>query len=722
MKRSRSATRAERQAGKEKEEIPKQIALPEDDDSDDSDTEWREEDLSEGDETPSDLDSDDVDDEDDTPSLRGDDATSATSSTWEIDPVYDSDTSDEETVNTIGNVPLRWYEDEDHIGYTITGDKILKPKDMDELEKFLAQVEDPDLWRSVVDGKEGGMNVKLTNEQLEMLERIKNNMFPDAEYDPYQPTVEWFTSKVEQHPLSSAPEPKRRFIPSKWEAQRILRMVRAIRRQRQLPESEKAKLQKKDETESVYDIWGEERDTKLDDIMYIPPPKAPLPGNEESYNPPEEYLLSQEEIEAKKEEDPDAKLFVPKKYESLRTVPAYDRFIQERFDRCLDLYLCPRMIKKKMDVDPESLIPKLPRPDELKPFPSTLSIVYEGHEGKVTSISVDPSGQWLASGSADNTVRIWEVSTGRCRRLYRFQGFVRCVSWNPSKTLCLLGVAADNHVYVLNPKLGRQDIIEETDGLLQQTSSAAKSRLEKQQQEKKACHWSFMASPSFDGATKEGEDGSEESDKKKGVKTGRSEVGVAVSLRFAKPINWITWHRKGDYFASVSAEAGSTAVMIHQLSKHHSQSPFRKSLGIVQSVLFHPNRPFLLVATQRYVRIYNLSTQTLLKTLQPGVKWISSMDIHPKGDNVIIGSYDRRFCWFDLDLSVKPYKTLRYHKSALRSVAFHKRYPLFASCSDDGTLNVFHGMVYNDLMQNPLLVPLKSIPAHAMKGHLGNLS
>ena len=29
------------------------------------------------------------------------------------------------------------------------------------------------------------------------------------------------------------------------------------------------------------------------------------------------------------------------------------------------------------------------------------------------------------------------------------------------------------------------------------------------------------------------------------------------------------------------------------------------------------------------------------------------------GDNVIIGSYDRRLCWFDNDLSTKPYKTLR---------------------------------------------------------------
>ncbi len=42
----------------------------------------------------------------------------------------------------------------------------------------------------------------------------------------------------------------------------------------------------------------------------------------------------------------------------------------------------------------------------------------------------------------------------------------------------------------------------------------------------------------------------------------------------------------------------------------------------------------------------------------------------------------------------------------------HKKYPLFASASDDGSCNVFYGMVYNDLLQNALIVPLKVLKAH----------
>ena len=99
------------------------------------------------------------------------------------------------------------------------------------------------------------------------------------------------------------------------------------------------------------------------------------------------------------------------------------------------------------------------------------------------------------------------------------------------------------------------------------------------------------------------------------------------------------------------------------------------------------------------------------------------MDVHPGGDNIIIGTYDKRIHWFDMDLSSKPYKTLRYHHAAVRQVKYHSRYPLFASCSDDGSLLLFHGMVYNDLMQNPMIVPVKTLKAHepATSGGLGVL-
>jgi len=125
------------------------------------------------------------------------------------------------------------------------------------------------------------------------------------------------------------------------------------------------------------------------------------------------------------------------------------------------------------------------------------------------------------------------------------------------------------------------------------------------------------------------------------------------------------------------------------------------------------------VATQKNIRVYDLVKQVLAKKLESSAKWISSMAIHPGGDNLIVGTYDRKVLWFDMDLSVLPYRNLRYHMDAVRSVDFHKRYPLFASAGDDNNITVSHGMVYSDLLQNPLIVPVKKLTGHTEYDRFG---
>lgn len=65
------------------------------------------------------------------------------------------------------------------------------------------------------------------------------------------------------------------------------------------------------------------------------------------------------------------------------------------------------------------------------------------------------------------------------------------------------------------------------------------------------------------------------------------------------------------------------------------------------------------------------------------------------------------------------WKFLRCHPKDITNVAFHRSYPLFASCSDDCTAYVFHGMVYSDLNQNPLIVPLEILRGHTSSNGRG---
>ena len=90
--------------------------------------------------------------------------------------------------------------------------------------------------------------------------------------------------------------------------------------------------------------------------------------------------------------------FIPEAFSKMRHIPLYDNLIQERFQRCLDLYLCPRVKKKKLNIDPDSLIPKLPDASSLRPFPTSINISFVGHTASIISLSVSPDGTYLASG------------------------------------------------------------------------------------------------------------------------------------------------------------------------------------------------------------------------------------------------------------------------------------------------------------------------------------
>ena len=84
--------------------------------------------------------------------------------------------------------------------------------------------------------------------------------------------------------------------------------------------------------------------------------------------------------------------FVPQQFDAMRKIPLYGDTLKERFERCLDLYLCPRAKRKRMNIDPDSLLPQLPKPAELRPFPVAVAIEYRGHAAAVRTMSGTPCG------------------------------------------------------------------------------------------------------------------------------------------------------------------------------------------------------------------------------------------------------------------------------------------------------------------------------------------
>lgn len=619
----------------------------------------------------------------------------------EIDPHYDSDDSDApDAANTIGNIPLSFYDSYPHIGYDIDGKRVMRPAKGSALDTLLDSIEIPQGWTGLTDPATG-KPLNLNDEELEVLKRLTRGEPAADGYDPYPEMVEYFTGKVETMPLSAAPEPKRRFIPSKHESRRVMKMVRAIKEGRIQPYKPPEERDQDDGDAWNFDVWADEA-PRPDHVMNVPAPKLLPPGYEQSYHPPPEYVPDEQERkewEEQDEEDRDQE-YMPTDYNALRKVPGYGKLIKEKFERCLDLYLAPRVRKSKLDVDPEDLLPKLPSPDELRPFPSRLGLKMVGHTGPVRSVSFHPSGAVFASGGDDGTVRVWS-----CDSSVQIWGAklsssdpVHVVRWRPVADTFVLAASTAEHVFLCAPDLG----------------FAAKSAQESLPSSRDILIKGF--GPRIESTT----EGSASPGRWVQPESKMKEKGVLVQLIVRAPVRAISWHRRGDHFSTVSPRGQKSALAIHTLSKHMTQLPLKSLKGYVQTAQFHPSKPILFVASQHSIRSYDLAKQQLLKVLQPGAKWISSFDVHPGGDNVVVSSYDKRLLWMDMDLSNKPYKTFRFHTRGVRAAKFHQGgLPLFGDASDDGSIQVFHGKVMGDLMENASIVPLTVLRGHKVTGSLG---
>ncbi|KAL1412434.1 translation initiation factor eIF3 subunit [Vanrija albida] len=62
---------------------------------------------------------------------------------------------------------------------------------------------------------------------------------------------------------------------------------------------------------------------------------------------------------------------------------------------------------------------------------------FNGHNGSVWTVACDSQTKYLLTGAADNTMKLWDVSTGKCLKTWEFLTAVTRVDWSEDDELAL---------------------------------------------------------------------------------------------------------------------------------------------------------------------------------------------------------------------------------------------------------------------------------------------
>ncbi|KAH9599680.1 WD40 repeat [Trypanosoma melophagium] len=644
----------------------------------------------------------------------------------------ESDSSeDEATLNRVGDIPLEWYKDESHYGYDIEGRKLMK-SERTALERLLDATDDPNAMRTIYDALHDEKK-QLSNADLQMIFNIQRNRTPNASYNMYADVV---TDTVEfdplNHPLARGSGPsKKKFLPADHDMKVIAKMVRRLMKADK-DKSEDKDHKKKDDDNTMDELsllWDDtnvdmDAHTKFKYQNRVPKPKVPPPGTYESYRPPPEYLPSEKAKQrfARLRAIDRKEHFLPQAFDALRHVPFYHHTIQDRYQRCLDLAFFPRAQRTRLVVDPSKLLPDLPDPRDLRPYPERLSFQYKGHTATVRSISVSPNGQFLATGCDDHLVRVYEVLTGRLMKRYDMGAPVQQVEFCPVKTLNILAVAVEYSLVFIVPKFAAHNVVNEhtirhlraPGNALPGTNDEHIAGGEVSLGGGGIVQTTMDKDESAHRILQDLHDTEEREKRAEFVDASAQErsAGIVLKIALHGKVKRFTFHARGDYLCALCPKdhVKYRQTVMLQLSKRKVFCPFRKFAEIVTDCKFHPREPLFFLSTTNSVRVYNLLAHKLQRRYKAPGGVTTCLSVHTDGDNFLVGDTTSHTQWYDCDFSDKPYKRMRSHKGVVNAVAYHTNtnaYPLFATAASDGQVHVFHGMVYDDYNKNPLLVPVK---------------
>jgi WD40 repeat protein/transcriptional regulator with XRE-family HTH domain len=282
-----------------------------------------------------------------------------------------------------------------------------------------------------------------------------------------------------------------------------------------------------------------------------------------------------------------------------------------------------------------------------------------GHTDWVRSVALSPDGKKVASGSHDQTIRLWDTQTGQCLRVLQdHTNRVRSVAFSPDGKQIVSG-SEDQTIRFWDVETGQ---------CLRVLQGHA--------------HWIYTLAFSSDGRSlASGGEGQTvrvwEAETGQCLHTLQGHTGSLHALAFSPDGNLIASAGEDQVIRLWSVETGQC---LHILQGHAHW---------IYTLAFHPNGEILASGSEdRSIRLWSVKDGQCLKLFSGHTSRVRSVAFSADGATMASGSEDQTIRLWEVHRSY-CLKVLQGHRSWVRAVAFSHDGRILASGGDDPIIRLW---------------------------------
>ena len=292
-----------------------------------------------------------------------------------------------------------------------------------------------------------------------------------------------------------------------------------------------------------------------------------------------------------------------------------------------------------------------------------------GHTDAVASVSFSPDGTWIASGSHDSTIRLWDASTGQeIKMLKGHTSAVTNVKISPDGTRIASG-SSDNTIKVWDADTGEEltTLKGHKDDVVSVSFSPDGTRIASGSEDNTIKLWSAAT-------------GDE-------IKTLTGHTSAVNSVSFSPDGTRIASSGElGSLLDSLGVGSDNNSIKLWDAATGEEITTLMGHTYPVDSVSFSSNGTSIASGSwDNSIKLWDTSTGKEITTLKGHAKTVRDVSFSPDGTRIASGSEDNTIKLWSAATG-EVIKTLKGHTSAVTSVSFSPDGTRIASASEDNTI------------------------------------